>query len=257
MYKILLVDDEPSAMNGIQRAIETKANGFEVAGKAYSADSAFSLVESMKPDVVITDIKMPGKNGLSLIGRIVEAFPDTVILVVSGYDDFSYVRDAFVCGGEDYLLKPVSPEKLQNMLASLKARLDNRGAVFRQPAPGGADPVLTSESSGQKLLASARQFIDGHYGEKITIETVCRHFNVSQPYLSRVFKKYDSITFNDYLNRVRIQNACLLLSQRQDLLLSTVASLCGFTDQFYFSRVFKNETGLTPSEYRRNFPVQQ
>jgi two-component system response regulator YesN len=116
MYKIMLVDDEPSAISSLKRIILKKSEDFIVAGESYSADKAYELLPSVCPDVVFTDIKMPGSSGIELIKLISQNYSEIVCIVISGYDDFSFVHDAFVYGVEDYILKPVEPEKFDKFL---------------------------------------------------------------------------------------------------------------------------------------------
>ena len=258
MYKILLVDDEPAVINSLKRIILKKPDDFIVAGESYGADKAYELLPAVLPDVVFTDIKMPGPSGIELIKRISQNYPEIVSIVISGYDDFSYVRDSFIYGVEDYILKPVEPEKFVKFLNELKIKLDNHKDFMHNKhkklivdCEQNQESYDNNVSVSEKMVNDIELYIKTHTSEDNSILAICRNFGISQPYLSRIFKKYKNCTFNEFVISVKVEKAKNLLLMRKDLLIGTIASLLGFSDQFYFSKVFKTITGLTPSEFRR------
>lgn len=120
MVKIFLVEDEKFVREGIKNEIDWKLYGFDFVGEAADGELALPLIEMSRPDILITDIKMPFMDGLEL-GRIVkEKFPETVIIFLSGYDDFDYAQKAIHIGASEYLLKPISKEKLLSVLKKIK-----------------------------------------------------------------------------------------------------------------------------------------
>jgi two-component system response regulator YesN len=256
MYKVMLVDDEPSVISSLKRLILKKSDSFTVIAECYSADSAYKLIPSACPDVVLTDIKMPGTNWIELIKRISQDHPEIVCIVISGYDDFSYVHDAFLYGIEDYILKPVEPEKFIKLLDELKIKIDNE-QVSKQNIQliRGTEKKAEIDNANlnisEKMVNDIELYIKSHISEDNSIDTICHTFGVSQPYLSRIFRKYKNCTFNEFVISVKVEKSKELLLKRKDLLIGTIASLSGFSDQFYFSKVFKSETGFTPSEFRR------
>ena len=105
MYKVLLVDDEPAALDMEKRAIQKRTEYFQVSGEAYNVKDAIELYHNTSPDVVLTDMKMPKQNGIELIKYIAGQEENrAVCIAVSGYADFDYVHDAFSYGAFDYLL---------------------------------------------------------------------------------------------------------------------------------------------------------
>jgi YesN/AraC family two-component response regulator len=124
----MLVDDEPSILDSTSRMID-KNPAFKVVCRAYLVSEAKQLIGDCRPDVLFSDIKMPGGSGLDLIKYVSETLPHCTMVVISGYDDFKYVRDSFVYGVEDYLLKPVSPSTFLPFLDRLATKLENDGAV--------------------------------------------------------------------------------------------------------------------------------
>ena len=103
---IILIDDEMVLRHGLKYLCDWEASGFTIIGEAANGIEGFRLVEQLRPDIVITDIVMPGMDGVSLISKIKEHFPNIHIIVLSSYDNFSYAKSAFKLGIDDYLLKP-------------------------------------------------------------------------------------------------------------------------------------------------------
>lgn len=106
LQKIVIIDDEMILRNGFKYLCDWESHGFTIAGEAANGIEGFHLVEQIRPEIVITDIVMPGMDGISLTAQIKEHFPDTHIIVLSSYDDFSYAKSGFKLGIDDYLLKP-------------------------------------------------------------------------------------------------------------------------------------------------------
>lgn len=110
-----------------------------------------------------------------------------------------------------------------------------------------------SEGSGKvdsaTFFQSVRLYVDAHLAEPITIQTVCHIFGISQPYLSRLFRKYTTQSFSQYLTSIRIEKAKEILAQDNDILIKNVAMMVGYVDQYYFSRTFSLHVGASPTEY--------
>ena len=122
LYKILLADDEEEVRKGIIRQIEWERLGFQVAGDAENGEDALEKIEQLKPDVLMTDIRMPYMDGLTLAGRIRQKYPSTKVLIFSGYDDFEYAQQAIKLGVTEYILKPVNVEELTEIYGGIWMR---------------------------------------------------------------------------------------------------------------------------------------
>ncbi|MEG2254715.1 MAG: response regulator, partial [Vagococcus sp.] len=103
---ILIVDDEKSIRDGLKVLVPWEEHGFHIIGEATNGREALVIIHEQQPDIVITDLIMPEYNGLELSETIQQQYPDTQFLVLSSYDDFPYVTEAFKNGAIDYLLKP-------------------------------------------------------------------------------------------------------------------------------------------------------
>ena len=124
MYKVLLVDDESIIIDSISSLIDWAGHGLVLAGSAQNGIEAYDLIKKIQPDIVITDIKMPGMNGLDLIARVREELPETVFLILSGYGEFDFASKAIQYGVKHYLLKPCDEAEVVPVLVKIKDELD-------------------------------------------------------------------------------------------------------------------------------------
>ena len=242
MYKVLIVDDEPAVLDMEKRAIRMRVPDFSFVGEAYSVKQAIRLYEELSPDVVLTDIKMPGELGTELIDYIGQKEKGAVCVAVSGYSDFAYVHDSFTKGALDYLLKPVEAGKVEELFLRVKKILKEKD---------GEDLELPkAKLSGEEMVRSICAYMEKNLSGDNSIVAICGHFGISQPYLSKIFKKHKGCTYNEYLTNYKIERAKTLLAQKDAYLIGEIASALGYSDQFYFSKVFKSSVGCTPREYR-------
>ena len=123
-YRILLADDEEEVRKAIIRNIDWESLGFRVAGDADNGEEALEKIEQLKPDVLMTDIRMPYMDGLTLAARVRQKYPSIKILIFSGYDDFEYAKQAIKLNVTEYILKPVNSQELTKILARVRDCLD-------------------------------------------------------------------------------------------------------------------------------------
>ena len=123
--KVFLVDDESVIREGLRDNIPWQQYGYRFIGEAGDGEMALPLIRRERPDVIITDIKMPFMDGLSLCHIVKQELPDTKIIIMSGYDDFEYARQAIKEGVEQYLLKPITRSALAKALAEVKEKIDS------------------------------------------------------------------------------------------------------------------------------------
>jgi len=136
MYKVLLVDDERIILEGLSVVVEWERHGTALAGKAKNGAEALGMIREIRPDIVITDLKMPNMNGLELIAAVREEFPDIVFVILSGYDEFEYAQRAMQYGVRHYLLKPCGEREIMDTLDRVVAEL--RAAEERKRYTQGA-----------------------------------------------------------------------------------------------------------------------
>lgn len=124
LYTVMLVDDEEEVRQAIIRKLEWNDIGFQVTGYAENGEEALEKAEILRPDVVMTDIKMPFMDGLTLCRRIREKLLHTKLIIFSGFDEFEYAKEAIKLEVEEYVLKPIDASELKNVFQRIKVQLD-------------------------------------------------------------------------------------------------------------------------------------
>ena len=130
-YKVFLVEDEIVTREGIRDNVGWTAHGFELCGEAPDGEMALPLLQSVKPDLLITDIRMPFMDGLQLSRIVRDRLPATKIIILSGHDEFEYAQKAISLGVSEYLLKPISVQDLHEVLRKVAAELDQESSERR------------------------------------------------------------------------------------------------------------------------------
>ena len=123
-YKVLLCDDEPEVIEAIIERLDWDGMGYEIPVHAKNGVEALEKCEELKPDVIMTDINMPYKNGLELAKEVKRSYPNTKIIIFSGYDDFEYAKEAIHLSCEEYILKPIDREELKKVFERIHGILD-------------------------------------------------------------------------------------------------------------------------------------
>lgn len=124
MYQIFIAEDEPAAMKHLCTLVKLKCPQFEIIGCADNGKEALEQMDTLQPDVLITDVKMPVMDGISLVEKVKEKYPRIFSVIISGYQEFDYARAAIRAGVCDYILKPVRPSTFQESMRILQGRLD-------------------------------------------------------------------------------------------------------------------------------------
>ena len=201
LLKVFLAEDEVIVREALRDSIPWKEHGFVFVGEASDGEMALEMVRELKPDIVITDIKMPFMNGLTFSRYVSEELPDTKIIIISGYDDFEYARQAVELHVDRFLLKPVTKADMISALENTRRRIEQeraKTASLRQSAPSAPD---TLELSGFDP-AVLRSFIEAGRAEE------------TDAFVERFFRSLhgaeQSVLFKNYLLvsiRIRVANA--------------------------------------------------
>lgn len=128
MYKVVIVDDEIVVREGIRNTFPWEASDFTLCGEAPDGEMALSMLQDLKPDILVTDIRMPFMDGLQLARKVAQTMPWMHTVILSGYDDFQYAQEAISIGVKEYLLKPVSAQKLEETLKRVAEKISEERA---------------------------------------------------------------------------------------------------------------------------------
>lgn len=243
-YKYIVAEDEHLIRQNIIKKIDSLDIPLELAGEASNGQNAISLVEELYPSLVITDIKMPQSDGLELIQYIHKNHPHIKTMILSGYNDFKYAQSALKYGAKDFLLKPIKIEELNAALQNILVLLDSEN---KEISSFSIHPHSLKPEDLSKLMEN---YLRSNYSSINSLTNLSDKFGFSNEYLSKVFKKYIGETPIKYITKIRINEAKLLLISQPDLEVQKVGELVGYKDAFYFSRVFKSNVGIYPSDYR-------
>ena len=246
MYRVVLIDDEYIILEGLRRVVKWADYGCEVVGTAQDAASGMALIREAQPDILFTDIRMPGQNGLTMLAALRSEFPDMQVTVLTGYRDFSYAQEAIRLGVTRFLLKPSKMDEIRESLDAMTARLATR---LPQAAEHEEAQDERASGAGNFIVNQAVAYIRGHYAEKISLQDVAERCYVSQWHLSKQLNRYAGKSFYDILNSVRIEAACNLLTD-PSLKISEISERVGYADVAHFARTFKKLEGVSANEYR-------
>ena len=238
--RVLLVDDEIMIREGFKRLFDWEAHDCEGVGEAADGMEALAKLDALEPDIAIMDINIPIMNGLKVIQLSRIKHPDTAFVIVSGYDDFAYCREALRLQITDYILKPVNYEEFGTCIDNLKI------ALFQRQSSG------AGEQREERTIHGITQYLQEHLAEEVSLSVLAEEFHLSAQYISQLFKNEIGVGFLTYLTNIRMERAKQLLLSTS-LSIAEVSEQSGYSDYRVFTKGFKKAEGITPSQYRRDF----
>ncbi|CAM3677299.1 response regulator transcription factor [Marinicrinis lubricantis] len=250
---ILIVDDEQHTRVGLKRMLEKWSAGKYGIWMAENAIEAQILLREKTVHLLITDIRMPEVSGLNLAEALNEQqlrFMPAVILI-SGYAEFSYAQQAIQYGVVNYLLKPISRDKLiaavEQGLQSAEHR--NRIGMIEKIVDPKVLELKTDHLHYSEPVKQIFQFVEEHLDISIGLKEAAEHIHMNSSYISALFKEQVQMTFSEYVARRKVQKAKELLVQT-NLTISEIADRLGYQTSKYFTKLFKTYEGTSPGQYR-------
>lgn len=241
MYRVLLIDDESMIVEGLRRVVRWADYNCQVVGTACDAEEGTRLIRELHPHILFTDIRMPGRDGLSMVAALRSEYPDMQVAILTGYRDFAYAQEAIRLGVARFLLKPSKMEEIKEALTVMTERLDKQLPETEE----------LSQNASSFIVNQALSFMEKNYDQKLTLQAVADQCYVSQWHLSKLLNRYAEKSFYDILNAIRIQKAKELLVD-PSLKIGQIGEMVGYADTAHFARTFKKLEGMSANEYRNS-----
>ncbi len=256
MIKTVLVEDEETVRREISLTTPWHDLGCLLIGEAANGIDGLELIMKVRPDLIITDIRMPGLDGLAMLEEVEELLGDEKpkAILLTGHSDFEYARKGIRLGVCEYLLKPIDDDEFHSLLKNIADELNSESTGPLEGSPILLDfkeyDMNSAGDSKDYYVRKAVNIIGENYSRDVSMADVAEQMRITQGYLSRVFKERTGYTFLEYLTLFRLRKALELLRDRS-LLISEAAYRSGFHDNGYFTQLFKKYTGITPGQYRK------
>lgn len=280
--QILLVENEKLTLEGIHKTVDWKEIGIEKVYLAINGVEGLALAKTHRPEVILTDIKMPRLDGIEMARCIREFSPESSIVFMSAYTEKELLINAIAVSAFGWVEKPLNISNLtamiqnavmyQNNRIQQKANIDDLRDNYAESLS-----VIWSICQGDAMLENSippklrKQFdrkeqhqlhpiiqsLCGHLAEHYSDPDICLQsmadlLNVSVPHLCAMMKSELNCTFVEFLTNIRIESAKRLMLRANGMRVRDIAEMVGYRDANYFIKVFKKKVGKSPAEYRES-----
>ena len=236
LYQLIIVEDEAESRRGLAEYFPWKECGFSVSKAFSSAEDALAYLKNGgSADAMITDIMMPGMNGIDLIEQVRMFRPSLIPVVLTGYSDFSYAKRCISLGVREYILKPAGYDELKDVFSRIRKELDSKEDGRKKLTPSECTELM-------------RKYISEHL-DTASLKELSDKFSLNQYYISELFRSNTGIGFQEYTQSERMKEAKHLL-QSTHLCINTISSKVGYTSPSSFTRSFRERFGISPKEFR-------
>jgi YesN/AraC family two-component response regulator len=254
---ILVVDDEDVIIKGLVNRIENMPFFSGRAIGAGSGEEALEIMEYYKPDLLITDIEMPGMNGLSLLSTVQQKNLCANCIILTAFENFNYARQAVHFHAAEYLLKPVDWDVLDRYITNLSLKMDADKAVGQ---------VLFDYSERFKELQKTDfslsfkrilKYAKTNFSNNISLKQLSVYSGMSENSICNLFKKEMDITYLEYIYKLRLKKSIEILLTEQKKTMKEVSAMVGYNSERQFFRMFKSQLGMTPQRFREKNLYEQ
>lgn len=258
---MLIADDELLIRNGLL-SLDWKSIGIEEVYSAGNGEEARDLLLSAPVDIVIFDIRMPGMTGLELAAMIKQYSIDTAVILLTGFSEFEYARQAIQSSVYEYLLKPFHPREILETVEKVKKQLEQKryqARILREHEEmlGKTDVLSQVRNHFPKLSGLMEEIISDmaeQFAEPISQRDFAEKYHFSSNYISKKVKQETGYSFIDILIAIRLTNAVQFLTDGDKV--NEACLKAGFNDQRYFSQVFKRVFACSPSDFKKQEHVE-
>ena len=259
MLKLIIADDETVICETIRSIIDWTSLNIQLLDVCKNGLETWNSIQKYQPDIVLTDIKMPGMSGLDLIAKAIKNEYIIEFIIMSGYADFSYAQTAIQYKVNNYLLKPCNEIQIKNAILNASQDIYRRKKI-NELVP---DTILLQNNDTKNYKNYIRltlDYIEEHFSDStLSLKWICENvLFMNVDYISKEFFKQTGQKFTDYLTSLRIQKAKILLKIRPEDSITSIAEQTGYANNpQYFSQQFKQMTGMTPRNYTKQFQKEK
>ncbi|MFE5322030.1 helix-turn-helix domain-containing protein [Paenibacillus sp. NPDC056579] len=258
MKKVLIVDDDHLVRRGFISMMPWREYHLEVVGEAGNGRKALEFLDSHPVDLLITDLAMPLMTGIELMRTVKERYRHISMVVLTFHQDFEWIQEALRLGAIDYITKvELEHEQMDEVLRRIVSKMKEHEAPLERPSAerfeetrGSMEETGSYSPEVQACIAKAVHIIHQELEEELHLPEVARRVNMSRSYFSRCFRDIVGRTFNEYIRELRVNRAKELLS-RTEKTIQWIATQSGYPNEKYFGKVFREMTGMLPSEFRK------
>lgn len=250
MLKLVIVEDEDIIRKSLVHTIDWMALGCTVAGEAENGRRGLEVILAQRPHIVLTDIKMPVMDGIDML-REAACHYEFESLILTGFGEFEFARQALRLRVSEYLLKPLDEtllaEAVRKAVAAVKAKSESKRGFAEYFALVQFDGLAANLHSASPVRVALSRIQDS-FQDKLSVESIAAELNISPSYLHRKIREETGCTFLHLLHSYRVQKSIVLMAA-DNLRLYEISAAVGFTDYKHFCAVFKKIVGAAPTEF--------
>jgi len=259
MIKVMVVDDDHLVRKGFMTMMPWHEHNLEVVGEAGNGKHALEFLENNQVDLLITDLAMPIMSGIDLMRCVKEQYKNISMVVLTFHQDFELIQEALRLGALDYITKiELEHEQMDEVLRRIVGKMKDQNkrtrdtkleiqgiSTFAEEDEGPYSPEVKAS------IWKSLEIIHQEFQNELLLPDIAKRVNMSRSYFSRCFRDIAGKTLNDYIREVRVNHAKVMLRQTRKTI-GWIASQAGYPNEKYFSKVFRELTGMLPGEFRKS-----
>ena len=244
---VLIVEDNEDLLQVLEEAFSIKYKVY----KAGDGEEGIRVAEEMQPDLIISDVMMPGLSGIAMCQRLKKKFETShiPILLLTARTDLESALEGMKCGASDYIMKPFNLELLLLKCNNVINTLRRQQARFRTEAESAPTDLATNRLDQQLLEDSVRIIEENMENKDFNIDMWCRQIAIGRTRLGGKIKAITGLTLNDFILQIKLRK-CASLLENSNLTISEITWKAGFSSPGYMGKCFKEYFGVTPMQYR-------
>lgn len=245
----MIADDEYEIRHGLSEYVPWEEIGFEVVSIASNGEEALQLITENPVDVLLCDIRMPIMTGIDVARELYQNKENTIIVFLSGYEDFSYAQKAIEYGVRKYILKPTKFDELLEIFKQLKVELDQKDVVLLYEEQKQLEMQSDLSDVQDIAIIKIKDYVTQNYTEA-NLDDAAKIVYMNPDYVSKYFKQKTGENFSDYVFEIKMKEAAKLLQQVKYKIYQ-VGEMVGYGNSKNFTRAFRRYYNITPTVYRR------